>query len=240
MTVTTKFCLAAVLAGVAAGTGAARAAPDGAALVERTARDLVQQQAERDGLVEPRLVLEVVSTQRPSGVCAELPTIAATDTRHVARMRFTATCASGNWREEYTVRGELSALVVVAATRVAANEPITEDALRMERRNLPNPREALSDPAAVVGQASRRALQPGQLVERRTLAPAVLVRRGATVRIVARNGGIVATSEGQATATGHRDDIIGVRNTSTGRLIRARVTGIDEVEPASIGTPQPP
>lgn len=224
---------------MALGTGAAWAAADGVALVERTARQLVLEQAARDGLVEPQLVLEVVSAQRTPRHCAEAPTISANDTRHVTRMRFALTCASGNWREEYTVRGELSAQVVVAATRIAANEPISEDALRMERRSLPNPQQALSDPAAVTGQASRRVLQAGQVIERRTLAPAVLVRRGATVRIVARNGGIIVSSEGQATETGHRDDVIGVRNLSTGKLIRARVTGVDEVEPAAL-TPQFP
>ncbi|HSD40193.1 MAG TPA: flagellar basal body P-ring formation chaperone FlgA [Rhodocyclaceae bacterium] len=245
---TTKYGLAVGLAlamvvgsapATAAPTAVKTVTPTAASLIEQAARELLQEQARHNGLRDAELMLEVVSAQPQPRSCRDTPSISALDTRHVSRMRFVAYCASESWREEYTVRAEVSAQVLVAATRITAGQPITADALRLEKRVLAAPQEALSDTAEVVGQASRRALQPGQVVERRMLASAVLVRRGATVQIVARNAGIVVTSVGQATEAGHRDDIIGVRNAVSGKLIRARVTGVDEVEPADIA-PQSP
>lgn len=202
--------------------------------VARAARQFLSAEAARVGLVEPQFSIEVSSSPPKAQPCATAPRVEPADTQFPSRMRFVAHCAATGWSETYTVRAEVSAQVVVAATQLNSGQPIGADDLRLERRTLVNLQDALSDPAALIGMASRRALRPGQLVERRALAPAVLVRRGATVTIVARNQGILVSSVGEATETGRRDDVIGVRNSATGRVIRARVTGANEVEPVGI------
>lgn len=226
----------------AAAANAATAA-DVRARVEEAARQILAEQAARAGLAEPRFVVAAVGSARSPrgcpGAAAQLA-VEALDTQHASRMRFVARCASEDWSEPYTVRAEVSALVVIAAAAVKAGSALGKDDLVLERRVLfGSIDEALSDPAAVVGQASRRALRPGQAVDRRMLAEALLVRRGAPVSIVARHTDIVVSVAGQATEAGRRGDIIDVRNAATGTHIRARVIGVDEVEPAML-TPHSP
>jgi flagella basal body P-ring formation protein FlgA len=234
---TTKCCLAGVAALMMC---AVEAGTDTATLVENKARQFLQEQAAHEGLLEPRVTLQVLGTQRPPRTCRETPEISAADTRQASRMRFVALCVTDNWREEYVVRADMSALVVVAASRIDAGAPIVEEDLKLERSSLVNLQEVTSDPAFVAGKASRRALRAGQVLERKMLVAAVLVRKGATVQIVARNAGIVASSVGEATGTGRRDEVIAVRNATSGKLIRARVSGVNEVEPLNDTIPQSP
>lgn len=213
---------------------ASTAAADTAEEVARAARQHLAGEAARLGVLEPQFTVEAVASVPKTQVCAKPVSIEASDTQYPSRMRFIAHCVVGNWSETYTARAEISAQVVVAAAQLNSGQPITADDLRLERRTVANLQDVLSDPAALVGMASRRALRAGQVVDRRALAAAVLVRRGATVSIVARNQGILVSSTGQALETGHRDDVIGVRNSATGKQIRARVTGENEVEPVGI------
>lgn len=219
-------------AALAAGSLPARA--DTAGDVLRAARQFLAAEAARTGLVEAQFTVEVSGSPAKAQACPKPVSVEPADTQFPSRMRFVASCAAAGWSETYTLRAEVSAQVVVAASQLNSGQPIVADDLRLERRTLMNLQDALSDPAALVGMASRRTLRPGQLVDRRALAPAVLVRRGATVTIVARNQGILVSSTGEATETGRRDDVIGVRNSATGRVIRARVTGANEVEPVGI------
>lgn len=230
---TTRSVINALLAALLA-TGPLPARADTTGDVARAARQFLNAEAMRLGLVEPQFTVEVVGTPTKAQPCAKAMTVEPADTQFPSRMRFVASCAAAGWSETYTVRAEVSARVVVAASQLNSGQPIGADDLRLERRTLVNLADALSDPAALVGMASRRALRPGQPVDRRALAPAVLVRRGASVTIVARNQGILVSSTGEATEAGRRDDVIGVRNSATGRVIRARVTGANEVEPVGI------
>lgn len=207
---------------------------DTAGDVTRAARQFLSAEAARLGLMEPQFTIEMSGSPTRAQSCPKATAVEPADTQFPSRMRFVASCAAAGWSETYTVRAEVSALVVVAASQLNSGQAIGADDLRLERRTLVSLQDAVSDPAPLVGMASRRALRPGQLVDRRVLAPAVLVRRGATVTIVARNQGILVSSVGEATEAGHRDDVIGVRNSATGRVIRARVTGANEVEPLAI------
>jgi flagella basal body P-ring formation protein FlgA len=211
--------------------------------VEEVARQVLVDQARRGGLAEPQIVVSALSSARVPRSCAGPAAqlvVDALDTQHASRLRFVARCASQDWSEPYTVRAEVSAQVLVAAQPIKAGTPLTADDLRLERRVLGAIDEALSDPAAAIGSASRRALRAGQTVDRRVLTEALLVRRGAAVSIVARNAGIVVTMAGQASAAGRRGELIDVRNSATGKHIQARITGLNEVEPAGEVISQPP
>lgn len=233
------FCCCALVTATAHAAGAA----DVQARVEDVARRALIDQAARLGLAEAQVVVDAVSSARVPRSCAgpaSRVAVDALDTRHPSRMRFVARCASEEWSEPYTVRAEVSALVLVAALPVKSGTPLAANDVRLERRLLGAIDQALSDPAAVIGSASRRALRVGQPVDRRLLAEAVLVRRGAPVSIVARNGDVVVTVAGLATEAGRRGELIDVRNSATGKHIRARITGSNEVEPASIVTSHSP
>ena len=89
----------------------------------------------------------------------------------------------------------------------------------------------------VWGQAARRTLRPGELVNSQDIAtakkekPPVLVRPRDTVRIVARRGGLtVIISSAESLQQGRLGDLIRVRNLQSKRVITGRVASRDEVE----------
>ncbi|WP_373663900.1 flagellar basal body P-ring formation chaperone FlgA [Uliginosibacterium sp. sgz301328] len=240
MPFTSKFTTTQLLACAATVTAVLCAQParaDAMTEVERAARTQLMADAQRAGLVEPQFTFEVVSAARTPRACAKPFEITLADRRTPARMRAIAHCPDGNWAETYTVRARVNARVVVAAGSIPSGRAIQPNDLALERRELTGTfDDVFSDPAELNGQASRRALRAGQIVDRRAVAEAVLVRRGADVSIVARNSGIVVTTAGQAEGNGRLGEIISVRNAATGKVIRARVTGTNEVEPATIAT----
>lgn len=215
-----------------AASGPAPAAPARAeAQVAEAARELLQQQAERDGLLEPAFELSVLTGLKPLPDCAVPLDIEPLDTRHAARMRFSVRCEAAGWQQPVVVRAEVSARVVVATAEIPANRPLQASELALERRPVPAWQDAVSDPQSIVGQSSRRALKPGQPVARRALAVPRLLRRGDTVRIVARHAGIEVSANGEALDAGGQGESIRVRNTRTGKVIRARITSASTVEP---------
>jgi len=215
------------------------ATPDTNAQVESSARTHLTEAAQRFHLVAPRITLKAVAASRKPLICTQPVDIKAIDTRHFARMKFRVSCAA-DWQETYIVRAEITALTVVAAAPLHAGQRITDNDLQLDRRSLGPLENALFEPSEAIGQASRRALRAGQILDRRMLSPAVLVHRGAAVRIVAQNAGISVTTAGQARKSGKLDDIIEVRNAVTGKFIRARITGENQVEPTDISTSQRP
>lgn len=225
--------------------GAHAAGPDAPAQVEAAARRFLSDQATLKGLVEPQFELHLATPgATPPAPCAQPLTVEPADTRYLSRMRFSVACpASANaanvanaagWRRDWIVRAEVSALVVVAAADVPANRPLAEAELAMERRKLTELADALPAPDAAVGQASTRPLRSGQPVLARFLAQPMLVRRGESVTIVARNAGIEVQVAGEAVEPGRRGEVIKVRNASTGKVIRARVVDSGVVEPEGI------
>lgn len=209
--------------------------------VARAAREFLLDRAAQAGLVQPEVSLKLIAGDGAPLACATAPRVEALDTRHPSRMRYAAVCPASGARAEYVVRAELSAQVVVAPGGIAARRPIAGHEVTLERRPLAGSAEVTSDPEDVIGQSARRAIRAGQVVDRKLLVEPVLVRRGAAVRIVARNGPVLVTAAGEAMELGHAGDIVNVRNTTTGNVIRARVTGSNEVEPADMPiTPSAP
>lgn len=203
--------------------------------VARAAREHLLEEADRAGLSDPVVTLQVRADARGRAVCSGVLEVEVVDARHPTRMRFAATCRNGeSWRDEFVVRGELSAQVAVATAQIKAGRPIAAAEIALERRAVTSPEAVSSSLDAVVGLASRRALRAGQVVDRRTLAEPILVQRGAAVAIVARNGPVQVTTAGEALAPGRAGDIVEVRNIASGRVIRARVTASNVVEPADM------
>lgn len=225
----------AALAGVLCGPLSLSAAPlqAPAQRVETAARQWLAEQATLKGLVAPQFELSLVERgTTPAAACAQAVVVEAVETRYLSRMRFAATCpGSAGWQREWVVRAEVSALVVVAAAPVQANRAMAEADLAQERRTLVDMADALPSVDAAVGQASTRALRTGQVVSPRWLVQPLLLKRGDSVSIVARNGPIEVQVPGEAMEPGRRGQVVRVRNAGTGKVIRARVVEAGLVEP---------
>jgi flagella basal body P-ring formation protein FlgA len=203
------------------------------AQLEQAARVELDQQAAAAGLVEPRFEVKLV-TARPAPPCAQPVAIEPLDTRLAARMRFVVRCPdAGGWRYEYLLRASVTAMVAVTATAVAANEPLSADAVTIERRDV----SAIADPVSAeqaIGQSSRRTLRAGEVLRAGQLAAPVLVKRGDQVVMVARQQQIEVSTSGEALDAGSRGAIVRVRNGASGQVVRMRVTGAGTVEPVDL------
>jgi len=183
------------------------------------------------GLTEPQFEIAVV-TPRPAPPCSQQVAIEALDTRSPQRMRFVARCPdTPGWRYEYAVRARVSAMVAIAAAPVAANEALSDAQVTIERRDISNIADPISNPADAVGQMSRRMLRPGDILRSGQLSSPVLVKRGDAVMMVARREGIEVSMAGEALDAGGKGAVVRVRNAGSGQVVRMRVAGPGTVEP---------
>ena len=216
------------------------AAPSVEKQVQAEARRVLEDSADRAGLVEPLFDLTLAKSARAVAACAKEVAVEGVDTRHPTRMRMAAICPGDDgWRQEFIVRATISAKVLVAATEVPANRPLTDNDVTLDRRDVSATPDALSDPDAIAGMSSRRALRSGDVLRKSALVAATLVKRGDSVRIVAGNGQIEVTVAGEALESGGRDAIVKVRNAGNGNVIRARVVAEGMVQPVDrvVSTP---
>jgi len=206
--------------------------PEVSARVEAVAQRLLSEQAARKGLLEPEFKLNLVTSPQPLAPCQQPVSVEPVDTKYLSRMRFSVSCpGKDGWQRDWIVRAEVTALVVVAATELPANRVLTEDDLTQERRKLTDMAEAVSTLKAAIGQSSTRALRTGQVVLPNFLALPILVKRGDNITIRARSGAVEVNVAAEALEPGRRGDFIRVRNSSTGKVIRAKVSGSGMVEP---------
>ena len=118
-------------------------------------------------------------------------------------------------------RQRLLELVVVGAH--AAALPAQRDVGLLQRGYI-------SDPHQAIGRKLTRSLQADQVLTPAILQLAEIVRRGDQVVITARSGGISVRMQGEALSGGSSGQQISVRNLSSQRVVRARVTGPGQVE----------
>lgn len=216
------------------------------ALAEAEARALLQERAEQARWIAPQFelgALDATPGRRSDAPlrCAQPVSVEPLETRFATRMKWAVICAdagadSGSgWRREVVVKARVSAQVLVMADEVPTGQPIAAEHLRLERRDVSATPDALSDTDAAVGRTGRSALHTGQMLARRLLLAPVLVQRGQGVGIQAAHGGLVVTAPGEALETGREGDTIRVRNTRSGKVIRARVIEAGVVEPVAMG-----
>lgn len=206
-------------------------------LVEAAARQHVLRWADSSGLIEPKFELNVLRGSRPLAACGHAVTVEAVDTRSPGRMKFAALCAGGagapGWRYEFVVRAQVSARIAIAANDVPAGKVIADEDVLLERHDISNVADPISDPQDVVGMSGKRALRAGEVLRAALLSSPTLVKRGEAVRIVARNEQVEVSMAGEALDAGARGTLVRVRN-SSGTIIRAKVTGAGTVQPADM------
>ena len=202
--------------------------------IEQAARAELERQMAASGLTEPQIEVAVVAA-RPTPPCSQPVTVEAADTRSPQRMRYVARCQdTPGWRYDYVVRARVSAMVAIAAAPVGANEALTDAQVTIERRDISNIADPISNPADAVGQMSRRMLRPGDILRSGQLSSPVLVKRGDAVTMVARRDGIEVSMAGEAMDAGGKGAVVRVRNAGSGQVVRMRVAGPGTVEPVDM------
>jgi len=123
-----------------------------------------------------------------------------------------------------------SATRVVAVTDLSAGETVREDQVRLETFDT----FALDDRPArrldeVVGYVPRARIRAGSTVLRNQLNRAPEITRGDVVQVEVTAGGAHLAFEGKAQSNGTTGAVILVKNPSSGKDLRARVTGKGKV-----------
>ncbi len=137
---------------------------------------------------------------------------------------------AGGWRlfVPVTIRREQDVLVL--ARGVAAGETLTAADISSVRRDTARIAGAvLSDPQAVVGRVARRMLSAGTLLSANDVVAPRIVRRGDSVALVSRRGGVEVRMAGKALGDAGQDERVSVENLSTRRVVQGVVAAGGDV-----------
>lgn len=212
-------------------SGIAQAASPAEQEVERQAQKLIRQRLADAGLDQADIRLQTLPPRDLPATCASPWQAEAGDSRAFSRMRFDLACPASGWRGGVIVRAAVSARVAVAARDLPAGVALAPQDIAWARRTVGDPADLFGQASPPQGLASRTPLRQDQPLRRRQLQPPQWVKRGDAVSIVARQDGIEVTSAGEALANGRQGEVIRVRNTSSNKIINARVSAQGEVAP---------
>lgn len=202
------------------------------AQVEEVARRNLVEQAQQAGLLAPEVQL-VQPAPRARPACPGGWDVTVQDLRSLLRLRLVANCGDGRTpAQDFLLRATLSADVLVLAQPVAAGQPVGEADVQLQRRNVSQVPDAVS--TLEPGLAARTSLRAGQVLQKRLLAAAIVIKRGDPVRIRASRDGVSVEAQGEALDSGARQALIRVRNGGSGRVLQARVLDAGLVEPAEL------
>ena len=119
--------------------------------------------------------------------------------------------------------------VVALARSVSRNDMIAADDLLMVAISERNALGAFFDPADVIGRRVKIGVGVNQPLMARHLHPDYLVEEGSEVLISSYAGGISVDMVGYALDNGQFGEWIGVENASSGKMVRAKITGEKKV-----------
>jgi flagella basal body P-ring formation protein FlgA len=123
-----------------------------------------------------------------------------------------------------TATVEVLAEVVITKKPVGRHKPITEDDIELLKMDLAKlPSGVITDPEAVLGKRTRRAVGAKTVLRADLVESPPLVKRGDVVVIIAETSGLKITALGQAKKKGRLGESIPVMNYDSKKILYARV-----------------
>lgn len=139
-------------------------------------------------------------------------------------------CADAGWRLYIPVRVQRLQPVLVLTRTVAAGEAISPDAVQVEQRDIARLHGgSFSDPIQLGDRVARRVLMAGSVLSPADLLAPRAVRRGDTVTLVSRHGGVEVRASGRALGEAGLDERVNVENTGSRRVVQGIVRANGEV-----------
>ena len=115
---------------------------------------------------------------------------------------------------------------VVVVANLRAGQPVEASDVRLEEaRIFPTRAVVLKSPSDCVGKLAKRYLAIGAAVSATDLMEPYDVDRGQIVSVEVQSGGAVLTVEAEAQASGRQGQSITLRNSSSGKIFSAKITG---------------
>lgn len=114
--------------------------------------------------------------------------------------------------------------IVLVGHEIAAHELIAQEALHLERMEVGRLSGGyFTNLADVAGYAAKRSLAPGMIITKSMLEKPILIKRGATVVILAQSGSLQVTAQGEALQDGRNGQLIRVMNIQSRKVILAQI-----------------
>ncbi len=137
---------------------------------------------------------------------------------------------AGGWRLFVPVKVRRNQTVLILNRGIAAGETIgVADITAAQRDAARIAGAALADPAAAVGRAARRTLAAGSLLSANDLVAQRLIRRGDSVSLVSRRGGVEVRVAGKALADAGENERVSVENLSSRKIVQGTVAASGDV-----------
>ncbi|CAH1538423.1 Flagellar basal-body P-ring formation protein flgA [Vibrio harveyi] len=133
------------------------------------------------------------------------------------------------WRINVTIKSAVTLPVLVATSTIGRNETISATHLKSETRTISRQDDFYTQVNQAVGLETSRRIRAGQIIDPSNLSSPALVEKGNEVIIVASKDGFSASTKGVALEQGKKGQQIDVENISSGKVIRAVVTGLNQV-----------
>lgn len=148
-----------------------------------------------------------------------------------ARVAIRVRCLQPVWQLFLNARVTTWISTLVARRALGVGTRITRGDVKVVVRPLRTlPPSPLSRPAQALGQVIRIGLAPGMVLSAAALTSPLLIHQGERLDIVAAEKGLRISVAGIAMQAGRRGERILVRNASSGRVLRATVTGRHRVQ----------
>ncbi|PZW69702.1 flagella basal body P-ring formation protein FlgA [Pseudomonas sp. URMO17WK12:I1] len=189
----------------------------------------LDEHAEQQGWQNPQITYKrtALGTSRTLPNCASALQLERLDEGRglLERQRLQVACPDdGGWQQVSLVTPSVLLPVLVATTVTDRGAPLAAEQFQLQAQDVARlPRGFYQDADEVAGQIAKRRIRTGQVLTPNLVAPALLVTRGQTVTMIARQGDIQASTAGTALEDGQIGQLIRVRNQASDTVIRARV-----------------
>jgi flagellar basal body P-ring formation protein FlgA len=157
--------------------------------------------------------------------CAEpLDAAPANGTITSARTTIGVRCTAPAWAIYVPVTVEIEAPVLVLRRALPRRSPVEASDVELQTRRLSGAEAGfISDTGNLKGRRLRRAMPAGSPLTADVLAPAVLVRRGQQVTLLASNGPFEIRAQGEALSDGSEKERIRVQNVNSRKIVEGVV-----------------
>jgi flagella basal body P-ring formation protein FlgA len=152
-------------------------------------------------------------------------------TRSAAQLTIEVHCAAPAWRQFVAVRVNALERVVIAARPLARLQVVTAEDLAVLPRELASlPAGYFRTAEEVLGHIAQRNVGAGEALSPGAVRAPPLVRRGQSVTLLVRDGGLYVRATGVVLADAGLAERVRVRNVSSSRLVEGVVRSADTVE----------
>lgn len=161
-------------------------------------------------------------------LCTHSPEVSTigSNSKITPRVTRKVSCDKPDWSLNVRAEIKIYKLVVKSLNKIKRNRRITPADITLQSENILKIRGPyFSHPHEVTGLNSRRQISAGKVIQPSMTVMPEMVERNKSVRIQAGNNGFRVSMKGMALESGSLGDQIQVRNTSSGKVITAEVTG---------------